>query len=68
MIVYLSAEAESDLESIGDYIAQHNPERAVSFIRELRGQCEQLSVCRELTRLYPATSALKCDVACMETT
>jgi toxin ParE1/3/4 len=27
---------ESDLEAIGDYIAQDNPKRAVSFIREMR--------------------------------
>ena len=28
--------AESDLEEIGDYIARDNPERAVSFIQEIR--------------------------------
>ncbi len=39
MIVHLTAEAESDLEAIGDYIAQHNPARALSFVRELRGKC-----------------------------
>jgi len=27
---------EGDLEAIGDYIAQDNPKRAVSFIREMR--------------------------------
>jgi toxin ParE1/3/4 len=27
---------ESDLEAIADYIAQDNPKRAVSFIREIR--------------------------------
>jgi toxin ParE1/3/4 len=27
---------ESDLEAIGDYIAQDNPKRAITFIREMR--------------------------------
>lgn len=39
MKVYLSAEAETDLERIGDYIAQDNPTRALSFVRELRTKC-----------------------------
>lgn len=43
MIVVLTAEAESDLESIGDYIAQDNPGRALTFIRELREQCATLA-------------------------
>jgi toxin ParE1/3/4 len=29
---------ESDLKSIADYIAEDNPMRAVSFIREIRGK------------------------------
>ncbi len=32
----LSGFVESDLESIADFIAVHNPERAVSFLRELQ--------------------------------
>lgn len=43
MIVVLTAEAESDLESIGDYITQDNPSRALTFIRDLREQCETLA-------------------------
>jgi toxin ParE1/3/4 len=43
MIVRLTAEAERDLEAIGDYIARDNPERALSFIRELRGKCLDLA-------------------------
>jgi plasmid stabilization system protein ParE len=39
MIVRITAEAEADLESIGDYIAQDNPQRAVTFVRELRAAC-----------------------------
>ncbi len=43
MIVTLTAAAEADLEHIGDYIAQDNPPRAVSFVRELRERCERLA-------------------------
>lgn len=35
MKVVLSDEARADLERIGDYIAQDNPPRARSFVREL---------------------------------
>ena len=34
-----SATSENDLEEIGDYIAADNPQRAVSFIRELKEHC-----------------------------
>lgn len=43
MIVHLSAEAEYDLETIGDYIARDNPRRALSFLRELRSKCLDLA-------------------------
>lgn len=36
MIVSFAPEADRDLESIGDYIANDNPARAASFMRELR--------------------------------
>ena len=39
MIVRLAAEAKRDLEEIGDRIAADNPERALSFVRELREAC-----------------------------
>ena len=39
MIVELSAEAERDLERIGDWIARDNPERAASFVAELLDAC-----------------------------
>ncbi|BBE35668.1 type II toxin-antitoxin system RelE/ParE family toxin [Sphingosinicella microcystinivorans] len=42
MIVHLSAEAEYDLETIGDYIARDNPARALSFLEELRSKCSDL--------------------------
>jgi len=34
--------ATHDLEEIGDYIVQDNPQRAASFIAELRAQCEKI--------------------------
>jgi len=41
--VRFTAEAERSLEQIGDYIAQDNPERALSFVRELRDKCLSLA-------------------------
>lgn len=35
--------AEQDLEAIGDHIATDDPTRAVSFIRELRAQCQRIA-------------------------
>lgn len=43
MIVALSAEAESDLEDIADFIARDNPARALSFVQELRASCRNLA-------------------------
>jgi toxin ParE1/3/4 len=40
--VLLTPEAERDLEEIGDYIAEDNPARAVSFIQEIRDQCNKI--------------------------
>ena len=39
MRVLITAEAEADLESSGDYIARDNPVRALSFVRELYQLC-----------------------------
>jgi len=39
MILVITGEAQADLASIGDYIASHNPDRAISFIQELREAC-----------------------------
>ncbi len=50
MIVHISAEAEADLEAIGDYIALDNPARAASFIQELRASCVGLS---SMARAFP---------------
>ena len=42
MILEFSSEAENDLEQIADYIAQDDPQRALSFVGELRSKCERL--------------------------
>jgi len=34
--------AEQDMESIGDFIAQRNPKRAITFVQELRDATEIL--------------------------
>lgn len=39
MRVEITAEAERDLEAIGDHIARDNPARAITFLRELRAKC-----------------------------
>ena len=39
MIVRLTDQAEADLETIGDRIAEDDPPRAASFVRELREDC-----------------------------
>jgi toxin ParE1/3/4 len=43
VIVLITAQAEADLERIGDYIAEDNPQRAASFIQELLERCERLA-------------------------
>src|SRR5690554_4157819 len=43
MIVHLTDEAVRNLESIGDYIAQDSPTRALTFVRELREKCLSLA-------------------------
>nr|WP_075293184.1 type II toxin-antitoxin system RelE/ParE family toxin [Pararhizobium arenae] len=42
MILEFTSEAEGDLEQIAYDIAEHNPRRAHSFVRELRSRCEDL--------------------------
>lgn len=42
MKLVLTKEAESDLVFIGDYIAQDNPRRALSFVEELQARCAAL--------------------------
>jgi plasmid stabilization system protein ParE len=50
MILVITDEAETDLEHIGEWIAQDSPERAVTFIRELRSRCEALT---DMAFAYP---------------
>ena len=48
--VALTDLAEADLEEIGLYIAQDNPNRALSFVAELRKSCFELD---RLAEVYP---------------
>lgn len=50
MIVELAEEAETDLEAIGDTIAADSPQRALSFVLELREKCLELG---DLPERYP---------------
>lgn len=43
MQVVFTVQAESDLEEIGDYIAEDSPSRALSFIREIREHCSKIA-------------------------
>ena len=45
--------AEQDLEAIADHIAADNPVRALSFVRELRAQCQQITLNPPGYRLRP---------------
>jgi toxin ParE1/3/4 len=53
MIVELTAAAEADLEAIGDYIAQDNPVRALSFVQELSRSCIDLADMPEAWPIIP---------------
>ena len=53
MHVAISPLAERDLETIGDYIAEDNPSRAVSFIAELRTQCATIVKAPQAYRVRP---------------
>ena len=46
-----SAQAEIDLEEIGDFIARDNPVRAETFIDELRDYCRNLAEPPEFRRV-----------------
>ena len=51
MIDRITDEAEDNLEVIGDQIAKDNPDRAVTFVRELRESCQGLAEVSERFRL-----------------
>jgi toxin ParE1/3/4 len=44
MKVLLTPEAEGDLEGIGDRIAEGNPARAATYVRELRERATRIGV------------------------
>lgn len=50
MKVAFTGAAETDLETIGDYIALSNPFRALSFVREIRDKCLSL---HEMPKAFP---------------
>ncbi len=49
----ISPLAAQDMEAIGDYIAQDNPHRAITFILELRSQCDRLAASPKTCRSRP---------------
>jgi len=53
MIVLMTGEAEADLEEIGDWIAEDNPLRAITFIQTLREKCLALANAPEAFPLVP---------------
>jgi toxin ParE1/3/4 len=56
MRVKISEVAESELEAIGNFIAEDNPARADSFVLELLDHCRKLA---EHPRRYPLISGLE---------
>lgn len=57
MKVVLTAEAEHDLETIGDYIARGDPAAAIRFIRAIRKRCLALTDFPERFPLVPRYEA-----------
>lgn len=53
MIVRLTPAAKTDLEAIGDWIAQDSPRRAETFVAELRDACLTLAELPEGFALVP---------------
>ena len=47
--------AEADLAAIADWIAEDNPSRAISFIREIRDRCDQVA---EFPKAFPERAEL----------
>lgn len=57
MQVFLSPQAISDMEAIGDYIAQDNPQRAISFVRDLKKRCQSIGLAPMAYRRRPELGA-----------
>ncbi len=53
MRIFVSPLAERDMESIGDYIAEDNPARALSFVAEIRAQCVTIGKSPKAYRARP---------------
>ncbi len=51
--VVFSPPAKRDLQSIADYIALDNPERAVAFIDEIEERCRKLAAFPQSARSFP---------------
>jgi toxin ParE1/3/4 len=52
LLVY-TPQSKKDLNNIGMYIAQDNPRRAMSFVRELREQCRKITEAPKAYRPRP---------------
>ena len=52
MKVRISKQALNDLEAIGDWISEENPDRAYSFVQELRMECLSLADFPERCTVY----------------
>jgi toxin ParE1/3/4 len=48
---FYTAAARADLRSIAAYIAQDSPERAATYVREIRAHCRRLAQRRRMHRL-----------------
>ena len=51
--VAFAPRAERDLEDIADYIATDNPERALTFVQELRVRCRKVGDFPRSPRRFP---------------
>ena len=65
MSVVISATAEGDLERIADRIAMNSPRRALAFVQELRGCCEDLAVFPRRFPLVARYEIRACAGECM---
>jgi addiction module RelE/StbE family toxin len=53
VIVVYTDEARADLERIGNYIAEDNPARALTFVLEISDRCEELANMADAFPLVP---------------
>jgi plasmid stabilization system protein ParE len=65
MRVLITAEAEADLEAIGDYIARDTPVRALSFVRELYQLCLNIADMPQAGRWCRVTNITASVAGCM---